>query len=179
MTPESVDAVHIADQRLQTFIRHADNELKIHFSCIFQTDGTPLLIHLGKCLVQKYQLDFGIPVALLHVQHCKTCQKCHIFRVLPLSTGISSCHIIDKIFTNDIPLLVCHLFKHAEGEIIAVICVLLHLLTLLRTHLLILVPRRHEFISEEFDLLLIFLIERVLPKAQLTIKTGIIQIFTV
>ena len=179
MTPESVDAVHIADQRLQTFIRHTDNELKIHFSCIFQADGTSLLIHLGKCLVQKHQLDLGIPVALLHVQHCKTCQKCHIFRVLSLSTRISPCHIIDKIFTDDIPLLVCHLFKHAEGEIIAVVRVLLHLLTLLCAHLLVLVSRRHEFIGEEFDLLLIFLIERVLPKAQLTIKTGIIQIFTV
>ena len=69
---ESIYTVHIPDQRLQTLIRHSDNQLQIHLSGIFQTDCAPLLIHFGKRLIQQYQLDFGIPLTLLHIQHGKS-----------------------------------------------------------------------------------------------------------
>ena len=50
--PEPIHTVHIADQRLETFVRNADDELQLQLPRIAQADLAPFLIHLGKCLIQ-------------------------------------------------------------------------------------------------------------------------------
>ena len=50
--PEPIHTVHIADQLLETFVRHTDDELQLQFPRVAQADLAPLLIHLGKCLIQ-------------------------------------------------------------------------------------------------------------------------------
>ena len=111
---ETIYTIYISDQRLQTLIRHTDNQLQIHLSGIFQTDCAPLLIHFGKRLIQQYQLNFGIPLTLLHIQHGKSSKQCYILWILSLTTGIPARHIIDKVFPDHISMFIGYLFKHAE-----------------------------------------------------------------
>lgn len=98
ISSKSVHTVHISDQGLQPLVRYAHDQLQFQFSCVVQADFTSFFVHFGKCFIQKYQSYLGIAVCLLHIKHCKSSQKCHIFRILSFSSGITSCHVIDRIF---------------------------------------------------------------------------------
>ena len=130
MSSETVYTVYISYQRLQTFIRYTYDQLKLQLSRIMKTHFASLLIHLGKCFIKKHQTDLRITVCLLHIEHRKACKQCDIFRVLSLSSGVTTCHIIDCIFA-DIPILILYLFIHTESQIITIIHILFHLLTIL------------------------------------------------
>ena len=83
ISSKSVHTVHISDQGLQPLVRYAHDQLQFQFSCVVQADFTSFFVHFGKCFIQKYQSYLGIAVCLLHIKHCKSSQKCHIFRICP------------------------------------------------------------------------------------------------
>ena len=174
MPAESVHAIHVADQRLETFIRHADDELQLQLPCIAQAYLAALLVHLGKRLVQKYQPDLGIPAALLHVEHGEAGQQGNILGVLALPAGIPPGHFVHRVFLH-IALFILHPLVHTECQIVAVICKTLHFLMVAGAVFGFPVSRRHEFFRQPPDLLLVFLKKCVLSDAELSLKSIVVQ----
>ena len=87
-------------------IRHTDKiGADIHLSGIF-ADRTALRswsILEGNSSYQQSQLNFGIPLLWLHIQHGKSSKQCYILWILSLATGIPAGRIIiDKVFPDHI-----------------------------------------------------------------------------